>query len=483
MPANRVLHVRPAPDDSVAADSLRHQVTKIQEELQVSVDFPAEVDRAAKKAAASPRLPSRDLTGIQFVTIDPESAQDLDQALHIEPDGDGYLVRYAIADVAAFVEAGDPVDQEAWVRGQTLYGADSKIPLHPKAISEGAGSLLADQVRPAIVWSLRLDARGEVTEASVERALVRSVAKLSYERAQQSLEDGDAAESIRLLAEVGPLREQLEIERGGVSLPLPEQEVTITGEHWSLEFRSLLPVENWNAQISLMTGFAAARMMLDAGVGVLRTVPPADPRDVQRLRRVARGLRIDCPQEQDYPSFIRSLDPGRPAHAAMLVASTRLLRGSGYTAFDGDTPEQTEHSALAAPYAHVTAPLRRLVDRFGLETCLAISAGEQVPQWVRDRLADLADVMRDSGRKANQYENAILNLVEAGVLASRVGEEFPAVVVEVDEKDPTHGSITIPEPAIEASVRAERKLPLGEDVTVRLEAADPQARQVRFTLA
>ena len=64
---------------------------------------------------------------------------DLDQALHIERDGDGYVVHYAIADVAAFVTPGDPVDVEANRRGETLYGADSKVPLHPKVISEDAG--------------------------------------------------------------------------------------------------------------------------------------------------------------------------------------------------------------------------------------------------------------------------------------------------------------------------------------------------------
>ena len=82
---------------------------------------------------------------------------DLDQALHIERDGDGYVVHYAIADVAAFVTPGDPVDVEANRRGETLYGADSKVPLHPKVLSEDAGSLLPDQVRPALLWTIKVD--------------------------------------------------------------------------------------------------------------------------------------------------------------------------------------------------------------------------------------------------------------------------------------------------------------------------------------
>ena len=131
------------------------------------------MEAAAAQAAAAPRLPDLDRTDIPFVTIDPASSMDLDQALHIERDGDGYVVRYAIADLAAFITPGDPVDAEANRRGETLYGADSKVPLHPKVISEDAGSLLPDQVRPALLWTIKVDDTGEGTDVTVQRARVR----------------------------------------------------------------------------------------------------------------------------------------------------------------------------------------------------------------------------------------------------------------------------------------------------------------------
>jgi exoribonuclease R len=478
---SRVVRVRSA-DDGVAAESLREGVAQIQAELKVSAEFPASVEQAAAKAAASPRLPDLDRTDLPFVTIDPASAMDLDQALHIERDADGYLVHYAIADLAAFITPGDPVDLEAHRRGETLYGADSKIPLHPKVISEDAGSLLPDQVRPALVWTIAVDATGEATSVTVERALVRSRAKLSYDEVQTALDAGTADEVFTLLGEVGRLRMAKEAERGGVSLPLPEQEIDISGDRWTLEFRSLHPVEQWNAQISLLTGMGAASLMVGARVGLLRTLPPADPRDVRRLRRTARALKVDWPDGVDYPSFIRSLDPTRPNHAAMVVACTRLLRGSGYVGFDGEVPEQHLHSAIAGAYAHVTAPLRRLVDRYALEICVAICSGEPAPQWVLDNLGELPKTMQESGRRANQYENAVLDLVEAAALAPRVGETFDAVVVDVDDKDDRHGDLTVQEPAIEARVSSEQPLPLGEPVNVTLSVADPATRKVEFTL-
>ncbi len=461
---------------------LRKGVESIQAELGVTPEFPPEVEAAAQEAARNPRLPDLDRTDIPFVTIDPASALDLDQAMHIERDGDGYVVHYAIADVAAFVSPGDPVDLEANLRGETLYGADSKVPLHPKVLSEDVASLLPGEVRPALVWTIKVDGAGEGTDANVERALVRSRAKLDYSSVQREIEAGTADQVFGLLREVGELRKHREAERGGVSLPLPDQEIDIDGDRWSLSFRSMHPVEEWNAQISLLTGMAAADQMIYARVGLLRTLPPADQRDVQRLHRTARALGLEWPAEQLYPDFIRSLDPSKPEHAAMVVASARLLRGSGYVGFNGAVPEQAEHSALASEYSHVTAPLRRLVDRYASEICVALCAGTEVPGWVLEKLDQLPATMQASGQRANRYENAILNLVEAEVLRNAVGQTFDGVVVAVDPEDPRRGDVVVQQPAIEATVSGERELPLGSNVSVRLAQADPDTRTVRFEL-
>ena len=482
MPSSRVVRVRSV-SDGVAAKELRAGVSRIQEELEVSVEFPPEVEAAAAAAAAAPRMPTLDRTDIPFVTIDPEGSRDLDQALHIERSGDGYVVHYAIADVAAFVASGDPVDTEARRRGETLYGADAKIPLHPTVLSEDAASLLPDQVRPALLWSIGLDAEGSRTDVHVERARVRSTAQLSYVDAQRALDDGSASETLSLLQAVGELRTAREAARGGVSLPLPEQEIDVVGDEWRLEFREQLPVERWNAQISLLTGFAAASLMVYARVGLLRTLPPPDPRDVQRLHRTARALHIDWPAELLYPDFIRSLDPSVPAHAAMVNACTRLLRGSGYVAFDGEVPADPQHAALASEYAHVTAPLRRLGDRYAGEVCLALCAGEEVPAWVRTALPDLPRALQSSAVRAGRYERMILDLVEAGVLQRRVGEEFEGVVVEVDDEDERRGVLVVQEPAVEAPVHGgDGPLPLGTDVRAILDSADVGERKVRFRL-
>jgi exoribonuclease R len=453
----------------------------IEQEQDVPQKFPPDVLAAADEAAKSPRLPDLDRTSIPFVTIDPSGSMDLDQALHVERTRHGYRVHYAIADVAAFVEPGGAVDEEAHRRGQTLYAPDHRIPLHPPVLSEGAASLLPQELRPALLWTIDLDASGEGTKIDVVRAQVRSRVRLDYAGVQQAIDDGTADESLLLLKEVGLLRLRREQERGGVSLPLPEQEVDVAGSGWRLVYRELLPVEEWNAQMSLLTGMGAAEIMLYGEVGIVRTLPDPPDHAVDRLRRTAAALHLDWHPDVDYPDFVRSLDPNTPAGAAMLNTCTSLLRGAGYVAFDGGVPEHIEHAALASEYAHVTAPLRRLVDRYAGEVAVALCADSDVPDWVRARLRDLPKVMEQSDQRAHRYERAVFDLVEAGLLSGREGQVFTGAITDVDDKNPAAGTIVLQDPAVEAPVESRSgRLPLGEDVAARLVNADPKTRSVLF---
>ena len=464
-------------------DEFVRGLREIEQELGVGSEFPAEVLAAAERAAAEPRLPELDRTDLDFVTIDPEGSMDLDQAMHLERRGDGFRVHYAIADVAAFVQPGGPIDAEAHRRGQTLYGPTSRIPLHPPGLSEGAASLLPGQLRPALLWTVDLDEMGEQVRVDVVRAMVRSRARYDYASVQQQLQQGTAPEVFGLLREIGELRLAHERERGGVSLPLPDQEVVVGDDGWSLSYRTPLPVENWNAQISLLTGMGCAQIMLYGSEGIVRTLPTPPAAAVDKLRRTAAALGLQWHTHIDYPDFVRSLEPDTPVGAAMLNACTSLLRGAGYVAFDGGVPEHIEHAALASEYAHTTAPLRRLVDRYSGEVAVSLCADTDIPEWVRVALKDLPREMEASDTLAHRYDRAVIDLVEAGVLARHVGETFSGVVTEVDDKDAGKGSVVLSSIAVEARLTSTSgTLPLGEEVLVRLVEADTNVRRVRFEL-
>lgn len=465
--------------------ALRTALREVRTMPGVPGPFPAEVLAAAEDAARAPRLPALDATDVPFLTIDPPGSTDLDQAMHLARRGHGFRVLYAIADVAAFVAPGGPLDTEAHGRVQTLYFPDGRVPLHPPALSEGAASLLPGQTAPALLWRIDLDGDGRAVATEVRRALVRSRARLDYAGVQRQIDTDTAEEPLALLREIGRLREALEAERGGISLDVPEQEIHERDGGFVPAYRAPLPAEGWNAQISLLTGMAAADIMVASGTGILRTLPTAPDGAVARLRRSAAALRIEWPHHVSYAALVRSLDPGEPRHAAFLRECTTLLRGAGYSVFTGgELPSPSVHAAVADEYTHCTAPLRRLVDRYAGELCVAAVAGQEPPEWATAALEALPREMAEGARRTNAVERACVDIVEAAVLRDRVGEEFDGVVVDVKEKEPDVGTVQLEDPAVVARIEGDGSpLPLGERLRVRLTRAEPAAATVVFAPA
>ena len=207
--------------------------------------------------------------------------------------------------------------------------------------------------------------------------------------------------------------------------------------------RAPLPVETWNAQISLLAGMEAAKMMIGAHVGILRTLPPPQScADRPRLRRSAGALahrlaegdvvgRARQPARSQPATRRRLSDSGGPR--ARAVPATR----SSTRATRAPHPQLPIHAGVAAPYAHVTAPLRRLGDRYANEIVLAATAGTTPPDWATANLEAVATAMRSANRHSAQIERAVIDAVECVLLLPRVGATFEAVVVDRNE----HGAI------------------------------------------
>jgi exoribonuclease R len=459
----------------IRGTDLTAHLAALRTELRVPGPFPPEVEDEARAAAANASLDDHeDATDLDLFTLDPPGSKDLDQAFAISADADGYDVAYAIADVAAFVKPGGAVDLEAHRRGETLYLPGDRVPLHPLSLSEGAASLLPGETRPAVLWQFRLDANGKVRSTRLRRAIVRSRAQLDYPTFATT---GGAL--VSLLQRVGELRKERERKRGGVSLPEPEQQLDRDGNRWQLSLRAPLTVEDWNAQLSLMTGMAAAKLMLESGIGVLRTMPSPDEHVVRMLRRSALALHVDWPDRASYKDVVGSLDPNVPAQAALVRLAAALFRGASYEAFDGTLPGQTLQSAVAAPYAHATAPLRRLVDRYVSECCLAAYSRTKPPDWVRAALPALPAEMAEADRRAHAVDRAVVDLAEALLLQDRVGEHFHGVVVDVERDG--RGQIQLADPAVRARLKG-KDLPLGQEVDAVLAVADVTTRRVEFAL-
>ncbi|MCM3779169.1 RNB domain-containing ribonuclease [Microbacterium hydrocarbonoxydans] len=471
MPQRRS-HVAP----SAAQTDLASALAALRESLDAPTDFPREV--LAEAEAATAPTPALDLRDISFATLDPEGSRDLDQAFHLERRGSGYIVRYAIADVPGFVMPGGAVDAEARRRGQTLYAADGSIPLHPRVLSEDRASLLPGVDRPALVWTFDLDSAGLVDGFRLERALIRSRVQLDYATTQAAIDRGEGG-PVDLLPEIGGLRIEQERLRGGASLNLPDEEVVRTADGgYAIERRHPLPVEEWNAQLSLMTGMAAASLMLDAKIGILRTMPQPDEQAFATFRLQTEALGRPWTTGR-YGDYLRELDRADPLTLPVLQAAATLFRGAGYVTFDGAVPAQTEQAAIAAPYAHATAPLRRLVDRWSLAICLAVSEGSEVPAWVRESLAGIPDLMQESGQRASKLDSQTVNCVEAALLTPLVGSTIDATVVEARGE---RGTVQIADPAVTASAPLPPGTVAGAVVRLRVISADIATGSVEVAL-
>ena len=133
-----------------------------------------------------------------------------------------------------------------------------------------------------MLWTIDLGPDGEPLAVDLVRALVRSVARLDYAGVQRDLEAGSLHSSITLLPEIARLRQQAARRRHAITLDLPDAEVVRGSDgHWTLSLRAQSEIEKANAEISLLTGICAARIMLDGQIGLLRTLPPAPPAAVE----------------------------------------------------------------------------------------------------------------------------------------------------------------------------------------------------------
>ena len=439
----------------------------IRNEFHVPPGFPQEVLAAAETAAK--RVPDRhaDRTAMPFVTLDPATSTDLDQAFSIEKSGGDLLLHYAIADVAWFVEDGDAVDLEAWNRGETLYLPDGRAGLYPPVLAEGAASLLPDGPRPAVIFTVRVAGDGAVKLDGAERAMVRSRAKLAYDSV-----DVDELPGFTELARRMAANEQ---QRGASRVDPPEQEVEGRGDGtFRLSFRPKLRSEEQNAALSLAANMAIADAMLAHRTGLFRVMSDPDAGKVVVLRNAARALGLDWPMATGLRDYQKALDPADPRQAALMLAIRHASPGASYQPYrEGVVPW---HEAMAATYAHATAPLRRLADRYVVRCTLAIANGRPVPQAVIDAFARLPKVMGRADGHASQIDHAVIDLAEAVMLAGREGETFAATVTDMTDRGVRVQLADLP---VVATVAASG-LARGADLRLKLVSADPNQRRIVF---
>jgi len=448
--------------------ALSSGLADIRTQYQVPTSFPEPVLAQAELAAIRPITGHADWTDREFATLDPATSTDLDQAFGIERSGADIILHYAIADVAWFVAANDAVDAEAWRRGTTIYMPDGKASLYPERLSQDAASLLPDVDRPSVVFTVRIDPAGKAVLDGAARALIRSRAKLAYENVTATDLPPDFTELSRRI-------QAAEDARGAARVDPPEQvlEVDATG-HFTLALRPQSKAEIQNAAMSLAANLAIADLLLAHRTGLFRVMPEPQDWAIHRLRHTAKALDLEWPHSESLKELERRLDQAKPRDAAFMAAVRRAGPRASYAPYgNGIVPW---HSAMAATYAHATAPLRRLADRYVIEAVLQIIDGGTVSKELTDAFERLPAVMAVAEEKSGQVDRAVLDLAEAVVLNGQEGSRFTAVVTDLDDRG---ARIQLTDLAVVSRVDGKGALP-GDTITVELVSADVAHRQVRF---
>ena len=304
---NSVLHEAQGELSLLAkGDSARARVWLILDKYGVDPVYPEAVHHEVSQLLSNPGLDDPqldDMTGHAFITIDNEDSRDLDQAMYIEPDGNGFCVYYALADAAHYVPPGSALFADALNRGASYYLPEMSVPMLPAALSEDLISLNPQVERRALVFVIKLDADAEVLESRIERARILSRAKLSYNGVQDyhdnseghMLDGQDFTHTLQLLRTVGEKRIGLARLRNVVEYDRMSLDVSYAserGDRFVIREDQRLPVESWNEQISLLCNHQGANMLLEAQAqyNVLPIFRVHDAPDQERLKKFSMLL-------------------------------------------------------------------------------------------------------------------------------------------------------------------------------------------------
>jgi ribonuclease R len=402
-------------------------------------EFPPAALTQAQEAGPATLGNRTDLRNIPLVTIDGEDARDFDDAVHATPDTDpknpgGWKLLVAIADVAHYVRENDALDKSARERGNSVYFPDRVVPMLPEELSNGWCSLRPDEDRPVMAVEIVIDADGHKKRHHFLRGLMRSAARLTYERAQAAMDGKTDAVTALLLEPVikplyGAFRALLKarMARGTLELDLPERKVLIDnhGEVQKIEARERLDSHRLIEEFMIAANVAAAEALEKRRWPCMyRVHDQPDPSRVEALREFLEGLDLRLPRGQVIrpKHFTQLLEKAKRTPYADMINSL-VLRSQSQAVY---SPENLGHFGLALQrYAHFTSPIRRYSDLLVHRALIAAYAfGDDGLDREVKGFKELGDHISATERRAAAAEREAVDRYTAAFLSKRVGEIF-----------------------------------------------------------
>ena len=456
---------------------------RILEEQGFEPDGPHEISPLGNHDPAAGAI---DLRELPWSSIDNAESKDLDQIEWAEKLGDGTIrMLLGIADVAAYVPKGSPIDEHAEANTTSLYTGVKTFHMLPKALSTQRTSLLEGGERLAMVTEMHIRHDGTVIEEATKiyPARVKNHAKLVYEDVGAWL-DGDESRRPHHVALVGQLRLHDEatrrlrgrrIECGALELETIEaRPVAKDGKVVDLELMHKNRARDLVEDLMVAANTATAKFLERHGFSSIRRVVQA-PSRWPRIVEIARGFGVDLPDKPDVRAlghFVAEQRRVAPDAFADLSLTIVKLLGAGEYLLQRATDPDTGHFGLAVDdYMHSTAPNRRFADLVTQRILKAAAAGRESP-YTDDELQHIAAHCTERENAANKVERTMRKVAAAVFLTPRIGQTFDAIVTGA-KPHATYVRLLRP-PAEGRVVENAQGLDVGDKVRVKLVATDPE---------
>lgn len=416
-------------------------------EFNIRQHFPDAVITEANALKTPPAKGRLDLRDVALVTIDGADAKDFDDAVFAEPtDSGGWRLLIAIADVSHYVRQGSALDKEARARGNSVYLPDLVVPMLPEAISNDLCSLRPHEDRAAMVAEIFIDNEGKRVSHSIQRALIRSHARLTYDTVQSvydgTLDEVDADVPHGTLHALFGAWHALHIDRSArepLALDLQERRVEFDEKNTAvgIALRKQTESQRLIEDFMIAANVAAADTLIAARRPcVFRVHDAPDPKKADSLHKLADAIGGKFARGQVLqPHHFNKLLAHVKDTADELMVNEAVLRSQSKAVYDINN---IGHFGLALRnYAHFTSPIRRYADLLVHRALVDHAAkGKKAPvdgllDMPLEIMSEICTHISETEANAASAERRSIDRFAAALFESRINETLDAVIVAI----------------------------------------------------